>query len=226
MKNLLESFVKSVLVEDLQGFLADTQGIRYDSWSADDQEIKAGGKDVKRAWAKNADHNFMKSLVKVHWLQQPSVKNFSWFLTSGGKDEVSTAAYRPGKPVISDWGSLGIVLDGRVTLASNSMDALFTGFAGEKSAEEIAKQAPSGTSKRAGLFKPAAASFYVLDSASFNENPRNEFILDNWHVVALVTKKPPNSLNKDEMSVVQAALSAGIPIWDTNCQDITSNFSV
>ena len=100
------------------------------------------GAYAKQLFNKNADHNFLKSLIYVHWLSSSNIKNIA---NVSLKDELSANAY--SEDLLSKKGNirrffgnkLGIVLEGRTTwLQSN--DA-FSGFGKDE------KQNISGSGK-------------------------------------------------------------------------------
>ena len=224
---LLESFIKSVLTEDLDSFLKDTKDIYYSEYS-DDESVKAGGKDVKRIWAKNVNRNFVQSLVKVHWIRMPDVSRLQKLLNASGKDELSTTAYLPGAILRSSWSNFGVIIDGYVTLAANNMDAIYSGFA--HGAVRDPKQAGSGRPKRAGFFKQGLARQYILDNASFDPAlaGHNELLVDNWKVTGLVLPISPEGKMKatkvdKELFVTMAKIvdDAGLKIYNPNMQILT-----
>ena len=221
MKSLLEKFVKGVIAEDLDSFLQDTKDIYYSEYS-DDEVVKSGGKDVKRIWSKNVDRNFIQSLIKVHWIRTPTAEKLHHLLM-GGKDEISASAYLPDSkyPLRSGWSNVGVIVDGYVTLAANSMDAIYSGFLHGSTRDP--KQASSGIPKRSKMFKPAYAKMYILDRKSFNQELQghNEVLVDNWKVKGLVLPiKSDGMMNavqaekKIFLELARIADEAGIPIYN------------
>lgn len=67
LNELLKGLVGHVLAEDVAGFISDTASLRYSALENDEKEMVNAGKVLKRAWSKNADHAFFKSLNKVCW---------------------------------------------------------------------------------------------------------------------------------------------------------------
>jgi hypothetical protein len=221
---ILETYIKTILIEDLSGFVDDTQGISYGSGSSAqlefDKVAMSFAKRVKKAWTKNADHAFMKTLTKVHWFEHSTglSTRLKWFLDNQGKDEVTTSAYLPGQELKSTWGDVGVILDGRVTLAANDMDTILSGYASEYPPSALEKYKSSGVPKRAGVFgiAHARASDYVLDSSSFKQTnlfSDNEFIVDNWKVKALVLGENYKDTDPDYLQrVLDLAKSRNLPI--------------
>lgn len=232
MKSILEVYIRSILVEDLQGFIDDTRGISYGSGSSAQLEFDKiamnFAKRAKKAWVKNADHAFMKSLTKVHWFEQGTALSvrLKWFLDSQGKDEVSTSAYLPNQELKSLWGDVGVILDGRVTLAANDMDTILSGYASEHLPSTLEKYKSSGVPKRSGVFGIAhsRASDYVLDRASFKQTnllSDNEFIVDNWKVNALVLGENYKDTDPDYLKrVLDLAKSRNLPILNHRKENI------
>ena len=73
----VRNLIREMLLEDLTKFKEKTKYIDYMHTMDDptfddpyykDRPYKAQAKDIKRAWAAEADHEFMKSIIKVHWL--------------------------------------------------------------------------------------------------------------------------------------------------------------
>lgn len=186
--------IRKILKEDLAGFLRDSEDLSYvGSTYSDIESEKSSSPDsvkksrmLKSVWAKNADHRFFKSLIKVHWLRAPGYQ-IQWFLKNSGKDEVSTTGYIPGMQLKSLWGSIGVVLDGRVTLASNDMNAIISGYHEDLSDEIKNLHVSSGIPKRAMVFNRELAKTFILDRNSFVPGDEdNEMIVDNWRLVCVV----------------------------------------
>lgn len=191
----LRRYIRKVLQEDIGSFLKATKDIKVEPSMYGDVDQK---KQIKRIWNQTADHNFMKSLVKVHWLAahapEQLIQRLEWFLNNSGKDEVSTTGYLPGSRMESSWGTVGVRLEGRVTLAANDMNALVTGYAqdfGAYKPEQMAKwKAGSGIPRRPEGFGRHTAGAYMLDAESFDTSSYhpNEVVLDNWKVKEIVVQ--------------------------------------
>lgn len=200
---ILEAFVKCVIAEDLEGFLRDTADIEYyRKFDAEnrtlpaDEDTVAAARKIKRAWARNVDRSFIQLLVKVHWIRMLDVKEFQKILDEGGKDELSATAFLPGEKLKTGWSNFGVVVDGYVTLASNSMNSIYSGFSYGKARDPM--HASSGTPKRATLFTPVSAKTYILDRDSFDTvmSGGNELLVDNWKVTGLVLPIRPDGKMK------------------------------
>jgi hypothetical protein len=196
---ITETFLRRLIRENLQGFLQRTGEISYggdpevDPTFEDAPDMRVSARDVKRAWAQEADHGFMESVTKIHWMKNPSRENLQRML-SGGRDEISamgyiSGPYRSGPPGMDNvWGKIGLVVQGRTTIAANSMDSIYSGYHKNISQDIRAKYSSSGLRKRPIGFSRWKAEDYILDAASFYTagQGENEFIVAGWRVVAVV----------------------------------------
>lgn len=221
----LRKFISEVLTEDLEGFLKDTRDVKSPGYYADEEIAVPSGKAVKRAWRANADHTFFNSLVKVHWVPNiGSYERLRRLISSSGRDEISTMGYLPGKTLQSSWGGVGLQVSGRVTVASNNMDALFTGFYddAEMDAKALQQRKSSGFSKRPGIFSQSAFKTYALDRKSFesDEIPNNELIVDNWEPISIIV----NSRTVDDRTrkeIIQFGKDLHLPVLDEHLNQIS-----
>lgn len=242
----LRRLIREMLLEDLTGFKTKTQGMDYESPFSDptfdDTESlphKGTAKDIKRVWAAEADHKFMESLIKVHWfpddVTDPRNKNweekFHRFMTLGGNNEISTMGYLPdSKKIKSFWGPLGLIVQGRVTLAANDMDSVLSGYL-SKSKKNVDKYKSSGIPRRPTTFNSTFSDDYVLDRESYNLNmtDKNEFIVDNWKPAGLIVdvgwyliddvrhamQLPPKEREKQSSyRMAVAVLKYDLPLYD------------
>lgn len=256
MKSIIfRHLIREMLLEDLKGFQQRTKGSDYMS-SFDDPTFdqpyqkqlphKTLAKDVKRAWAQEADHNFMKSLIKVHWLSGLDwEKKLDRFLSLGGNNEVSAMGYLPdSKKVKSSWGTVGVIIQGRVTLAANDMNAITSGYFKDVPGEVTSKYKSSGVPRRATMFRSDPSAFggagsqnYILDRESFNpeRSRHNEFIVDNWNPVALVIDSEADlfldsvraavkgKIRPVYLDYAKGMLKQGLPIYDMTMTPIDRN---
>ncbi len=259
MKNIIfRHLIREMLLEDLKGFQQRTRGSDYMS-SFDDPTFdqpyqkqlphKALAKDVKRAWAAEADHNFMKSLIKVHWLSGLDwEKKLDRFLSLEGNNEVSAMGYLPdSKKVRSSWGTVGVLIQGRVTLAANDMNAITSGYFKDVPEEVASKYKSSGVPRRSTVFSSTANTYgyssgggsgaYILDRSSFDpeRSRHNEFIVDNWKPVALVIDMDAELFLDSVRAAVKGTtratyfdyakgmLKQGLPIYDMTMTPIDRN---
>jgi len=170
---------------------------------------------VKRTWAAHADHAFMDSIRKVHWIRAGSTaeKSLRWMLDpSNRRHEVSALGYRPeGKSLRSgiEWGEVGVEIVGRTTLAANDMNALLSGYLGDTPEEKKSAWSNSGIPRRPRRFGADYARFYVVDADSMKdagEGFGNEFIVDNWRPVRIIIA------GKADPGILRLALDSGLPV--------------
>jgi hypothetical protein len=213
---LLREYIRALLTEDPLGFVHDLAA-DSDKFGGEDKLFfggdvgRAGGKVIKRAFAKNADHQFLSTLDTVHWGDVYGLED----LVGRGKDELSTTMIAPGQPLVADSLSHnhGLLVKGRITLATNDQDELFSGtwanYTGETAdyteEEQAQREKSSGINKlptvskdysRYGRLKrgtefgehQARNIPYVIDQSTWE--PRdwaaNEALVDNWKPVAIV----------------------------------------
>lgn len=249
---ITEAQLRRLIREDLQGFLDKTANIKYKghiqdpTFDADWQQDlpnKQQARRVKQIWATEADHDFMNAVVKVHWIKNRGVENLKGdldrFLSMTGKNEISTMGYPPSTTSFStNWGPIGVVVQGHTTIAANRMSSLFSGFTGNITPELADKYKHSGIPKRPTSFLGASdpsslADDFILDKKSFN--PRlvggNEFIVANWRPVGIVLaldvrdalfkqalgEETKFMTRADAEAIVSVVESSGLPIysdWD------------
>jgi len=246
---------KLIVLEDLSGFIDRTKDIEYFSDIDDptfDAEFQKGlpnkelAKEVKRAWNAEADHNFMQSLIKIHWInssEKNPEKKLDEFMAIGRKNEISTMGYLTNTQEIrSNWGNLGVVVQGRVTLAANNMNDIRSGFFKNGIEKYAEKYSSSGISFRLTKFKTKSAyshegsKKYILDRASFDPHSTrvNEFIVDNWKPIGfIVTKSTFDFLdwvsyavkfkkkNNDMLKYAKAVIKYNnLPVYNENMEQI------
>jgi hypothetical protein len=230
-ESLVRNIVRSLLREDLAGFTSKTSGINYGR-----NDPKQLPRELKRIWSQEADHEFFKSLIKVHWIagmpKSPYrvFEKMSSFLNASGKDEISTMGYI-GKPSISQWGEFGIMVQGRTTLAANDMNAIVSGYYREKDPAEIERyRKTSGLPRRAKRFSPENAKGFILDAESFGRQYLgNELIVDNWRPTGLIAplwffiamKKDVPVLGKRKLeesyeNLVKLFVTSDLPVYTNN----------
>jgi hypothetical protein len=187
-ESLVRSIVRSLLRESLEGFTSKTSEISYGK-----NDPKQLPRELKSIWSQEADHEFFKSLVKVHWIAGAKKSQYFVFrrmnalLNASGKDEISTMGYI-GRPSVSEWGEFGIMVQGRTTLAANDMDAIVSGYYRDVGADEIERYSKtSGIPRRASRFSPGKARGFILDAENFGRQYLgNELIVDNWRPIGLI----------------------------------------
>jgi hypothetical protein len=205
---MLKELIRMMIQEDKKNFINKTKKLSYYGdfddplflqTDSDSLANKKSAKDIKRLWAAEADHAFMNSVVKIHWLQDSSVipaivddiiSRINDIKNSSGRDEISTMGYIE-EPYKSEWGDIGLVLKGRTTLAANNMDTILSGYHSMVRDEEDVRNKfkSSGIPKRPTMYSSSSAEYdYIFDRKDFSiyDQEYNEFILDNWKVIGLV----------------------------------------
>jgi hypothetical protein len=212
---LLREYIRELLKEDPMGFVQDLAAAS-DQFGEEGQEFhggnpgKSGGKAIKRAFAANADYNFLDSLDTVHWTGD--TYNLAT-LVGRSRDELSTTMTLPGESFSSPKPALelGLWIKGRITLAANNQDDLYTGtyfdyMRGsdpEQFEKDKQRKASSGVNKRPTVSKDysrygklkkgneyhekmARKIPYVLDQSTWNPTSVNEALVDNWQAKGLI----------------------------------------
>lgn len=197
-----------LLAEDLAGFMDKTKDISYRGFVQDptfdldgNKKNKAGARTVKQIWSEEADHKFMERAIKIHWLKKAGLEaKLQNFLNMSGRNEISTMGYLPDtETFMSNWGPIGVVVQGRTTLAANRMSALMSGYGGSLPPETADKYTSSGVPRRSTFFFGTAvrgstsyADEYILDRTSFDvaQQGGNEFIVANWKPIGVALAKP------------------------------------
>lgn len=235
----LRRIIRGVLNEDLAGFRKRTEHIRYGAggseWDPDttfinEPENRILARDVKRAWAAEADHDFMRSLTKVHWVVYP--EQAETFMALSGRNEISAKGYLPGAKLDKPLGGVGFIVQGRVTLAANSQDTIYSGMSGHLPPETHKHFAPSGTPKRARNFHSWMSANYMLDEKSFKPEQHNELIVDNWKIKAIIIDVPEvfSSFTGggpyDWTPAMGPILESGFPMYDMDMKPVPPDMIV
>ena len=195
-ESLIRNLIRSMLNENLAGFREKASYQEYgidieeDPTFEEDREARKKARALKTAWKEEADHRFMDSVTKIHWMKDVSPDKMRKFLSGGRKDEISTMGYlKPPYPNFG-WGGVGFQLQGRTTIAHNDMDQLYTGyFSGPGQFSRRWKYRDSGVPKRPKAYRDAIeGAGYILDEESFRPTGQgyNEFLMDNWKPVGFV----------------------------------------
>ena len=213
---LLRECIRELLAEDAMGFVHDlaAAGKEFGKEGEDfygGDPGKGGGRAIKRAFNANADHQWLSTLDTVHWTGDLYAMKG---LKGKGKDELSATMTLPGEDF--DWPlDYGLWIKGRITLAANNQDHLYTGMysdfgAGkEGTEEEVAHRDKSsgrnkrplvskdysryGGLKRGNEFaeKVAKKIPYLLDRSMWAPSGNNnEALVDNWKPVGIILTSP------------------------------------
>ena len=224
-----------LLAEDLKNFIKRTEDINYVIDSSNptfefEVEKKKKARLIKTIWSEEADHAFMKSLIKIHWISASrKSEKLQNFFTLKKNNEVSAMGYLPGATLESTWGNIGVKIEGRVTLAGNNMNAIMSGYGGKISKDIQKKYSSSGTPKRASAFTRDHAATYILDRDSFNEEEswqvNNELIVANWRIVGFVLSdfEDDTVYEKDVLSkILKLSKMFKLPVIDKNSYHISN----
>lgn len=216
-ESVLRKYVRQLLKEDPMGFVHDLAASdKFGDQFRGGQVGKEAGRDIKRAFNKNADHQFLSTLDTVHWVNDFYAMED---LKGRGKDELSTTMTLPGDSLEPAAGlPYGLWIKGRITLATNDQDKMYSGFYGdygpgrEGTEEEIAQRdRSSGRNKRPSVSKDYSRYGqlqrgneymekmardgipYVLDQSTWNpvgaDWSNNEALVDNWRPRGIIVAK-------------------------------------
>lgn len=213
---LLREYIRILLKEDPMGFVQDlsaaTKSGEFGENFLGGNPGKAGGRAIKKAFNANADHQWLSTLDTIHWGDFPH--QFKT-LVGRSKDELSATMYLPGENFYQSFESfsVGLWIKGRITLAANDHDKIWTGkyfnYMGSSGEETEAKQQhrkkSSGINKRPtvakdfsryGMLKKgneyhekmARNIPYVLDQSTWNPSAdkKNEALVDNWKPLGII----------------------------------------
>ena len=128
---LLREYIRKLLSESrIVDFAIDLgQSKTYKSGDRD-YKLKdiSSGREIKKLFNKHADHTFLSSLDTVHWVSEWNAPQAIKNLIGKGRDELSATMSLPGADFgVYPPGKFGFWIKGRITLASNDMDELYTG---------------------------------------------------------------------------------------------------
>ena len=210
MKLLFENWRKFVseenpIDEDAIGMahdLAASGKLGYDDVSQTNIP-KASGRAIKDAFRKNADHQWLATLNTVHWGYDTHALAD---VIDKSKDELSATMSLPGAPFVQARPHpMGILIKGRITLAANDQDKLYSGAkqqhraksSGVNKLPQISKDfSRYGMLKRGNPYMEQMAIDaipYVLDQQTWDWDPNdpdssgvNEALVDNWRPLGLV----------------------------------------
>ena len=177
---LLREYISSLLSESrLVDFAVDMgKSKKYMHTSRD----ASSGREIKRIFNKHADHKFLSSLDTVHWGYNVEALET---LIGRNKDELSANMSLPDSRYgIYPAGEFGLVISGRITLASNDMDTLYSGghydYIGSDDEKLAAKQQQRKRSSGINKLPKARQDYssYAKRADKFAANPEkaHEFV--------------------------------------------------
>ena len=232
--NKLRYFIRKIILENKQSFLKDL--LNHPDWFEGSSAVKTNknfmykegrraGRVVKKIWAKHVDRAFVDSLIYVHYTDPTDFKygdTAKYFIPGGSKDEISCEAFDDERLVRykSFHGSMGLIIQGHVTLLANDENKVYTSSSKYYDMELPNLKNTSGINKGVTEY---IADTYVLDKESFvrprSEASRNEALLDNWKVVAVLCddRRQRSSLKK----FLQEE-GYDVPVLDPSVDDLSS----
>ena len=213
VESIAREYVRQLFKEDAMGFVHQLAGPEAEDFFGGKID-KARGREIKQAFAKHADHQWLSTLDTVHWAMD--VYSLS-DLIGKGKDELSTTMALPSDPLrFISYAPYGLWIKGRITLASDTQDKIYSGRHRDYDApiegteEEVAhRDKSSGRNKRPTMSKMykryanlqpgeeysekmARNIPYVLDQSTWNPvspSVTNEALVDNWRPIGIVVAK-------------------------------------
>ena len=200
----LRQYIRQILSEIAynrrNAFLADLYGDNFDHHFEESEEtpeayrrMAAAGRKMKTAFAQHADREWLNSLKYVHWtgFRRRALAMLAPEIIKGvdvnPRDELSAAAYLPGNIAgrSSGFGQYGLIITGHVTLLSNDMNSLQTGYTHHYKKADPQRVASSGANKGIGYaFDPDI----VLSEDDWDPQGvlGNEALVDNWEPQGLI----------------------------------------
>jgi hypothetical protein len=211
---LLREYIRELLKEDPMGFVHDLAAASEEFGEEGEMFFggdpgRGGAKAIKRAFNANADHQWLSTLDTVHWADIYALAD----LAGRGKDELSATMTLPGESFVPMGNSIGLWIKGRITLATNDMDQLYSGhwedykpgLTSDVSEEEYEQRKKSsginklptisqdysryGKLQRGNEYHEQMARGipYVLDQSTWEDvGATNEALVDNWKPVGLI----------------------------------------
>ena len=212
--NLLREYIRILLKEDPMGFVHDLAAASEEFGEPGEMFFggdpgKGGGRAIKRAFAANADHQWLSTLNTVHWGSVYGLAD----LIGRGKDELSTLMSLPDEDFEVSGTNTGLWVKGRITLAAKDMDLLYTGYYSDYGTggafggteEEVAhRDKSSGRNKRPTVSRDysrygelkrdneyhermARKVPYIIDQSMWDLVAHGgEALVDNWKPLGLI----------------------------------------
>ena len=179
---ITERQLRQIIRETYEGFVARASQV--------DRCDLAAGRKIKVIWNEEDDESFMRSVIKIHWLgksdggEKDLAKRIQALIDDTLRLELPAMGYL-SPPFTSQWGEIGLVIDGHVTLAANNMNTITSGYHnkaifGKKSFRR--RPAP------ATLPFTLSVEDFILDKGSFKSTGvgNNEFLVSNWKITGIV----------------------------------------
>ena len=211
-RNAVYGYMKKVLHPDHEWAKARQDASRP-------QRGRMTAKLLKRIFARLADRSFVNSLVTIHW---GHAENIIYTLKKvSSKDELSCAAYMPGDVHKGSIGSVGLLVNGYITILANNMDELFTGHGKQTGEDFPLMKKTSGINK--GVYRYfLARDFYrspilVFDKEDWEPDDRldfyrNEALVDNWTAQGIVFENKEQFENPKNQELIEMAKEQGLSL--------------
>ena len=214
----MDDLFEQSLIEDLDSFLDD---VAEEDLYASSQELglydrfpkerRTTGRRIKQLWSKHADHTFFKHATYGHTANYAKIAS----LVSNQQSDAEISA-RIGNnideafPPMTDSNQAVAIVRGKVTLASNNMDCIYSGpYLHQNPEGWSTNRKCSGFSKYPGTFTRKDAQSYVLSAEDLVTYERartakrihdikggaasigfSEALLDNWQIVGIFLNRP------------------------------------
>ena len=244
--NLLREYIRQLLKEDLEAFSRDLSSARakfrksapsfdgYHLRAFDDVIENPGGRSIKQVFNTHADHKWLATLDTVH---STLIGGLQDMINADGRDEISTVMYLPTEKIVPWGGNVGLWVKGRITLASNDMDKLYTGHYDEYMGpnawgtpeEQGQRKKSSGVNKTPQTASAFDEEHYVLDKSTWKPaDASNEALVDNWKPIGIIAtynqqkvlrdiargRVSLDEIDNETKELIDIATQAGLPIFN------------
>lgn len=178
-----ESFIKTAEEEGLESFFdreGGPEGIKA---------AKPHGRKLKDIFRRTADYGFLEKLKTVHWGSPQMI----FELLDNPSGEISCTMTLPSEP-LTPYGvdgakhKFGLLVKGRITLAANSEDYIYSGHFVDYEKDKVSRY-PAISFSADELGDDVTEVFpYVLDEETWDpqEGINNEAIVDNWMPISII----------------------------------------
>ncbi len=216
----LRRLIREALKDD---FDAEASRIVYTKMSNDStKDYVLRQRAAKKLWNKYADHSFFDSLIKVHWTKR--VKDL---FSANSRDELSVTLYDHNQlPILrNEFGEgVGLLLKGRITYASNNMDNIVTGVYKKRQvnpSSKVVRRPSVPLSTSSSKYDDDEDNFdrdAILDKETFKNSPRNEGIIANWNIKAIIVD-PKDAAISDVLQLLEE--NPTLKVLDLNLKEIS-----
>ena len=220
--SVVRDYIRSILAEDLRGFLNRTWDLGYSAGTYDagtldrpeNKDAKEKARLVKQIWIEEADQSFFASLTKVHWLQDTGtyntprtnemLNNIISLQQTGA--EIPTTGYTPGTVQNLSWGQWGVIVGGDkcfATFAANTMEAIVSGYVSTAALERsYIVRGINPLPRRASRFNPRVIDTMTDEQTTEEKSAAIEQMLNNpVYLLDAESWREPTRLNTNEIIV-------------------------